>query len=757
MSASVQSKTNTSRAARQRIELILGQLDKLPTLPAVATRLLAVTTCPDSHVSDVVKVIESDAALTAELLRKIRSADLGVRGEVLTVQRAVVLLGFHRVRSLALSVHLFDAFAMHEQNERTRQMRSGVWLHSLAVALTAEMLAERLHKIVPPGEAFVCGLLHDIGKIALDACMPKGYARVLEEVERHQSCICDVERSLFGLDHTSAGKRLAMRWRLPPAVVECIWLHHQDFDALPSSIHNGTLVRIIHLSDQLVRQAGIGYSGYQFVGDVDELCTRLRLEPHAVHEDLMSLPEKLAPLQAFLGLDTELTPEKISESLTDANRALVKDNIDLLDDNQDLKIRSSCIAAVDSFTQLIDGHDSLADICEAAASSLRIWLECPQALVVYVDRTHQGLYFGYSPFHGKTSGSKVMGLQEDSSAEEDLQLNQLPPIGSMTPATEEHDHLWRRVLGKIPAHSLWILPIVDDEQACSAILISANEDRVRPYLHNSTCETIARMIAMAMNSSRIRREASWMTDELLDLNRQLNTAQRQLIRTRMISMIAAMAAGAAHELHNPLSVISGRAQMERDRSEDEQTQTALQVIVDQVDRASRIVTDLMRYAKPDEPAAIEQRLEPLLEGLCQHWQEQWKLAPGIISSSSVDPDVVVYVDPDQLRIILDALVANAVEACDPESIHVEINSPSRATDETVRIVVSDNGVGMIAEVLEHAFDPFFSSRPAGRGRGLGLSRANRLAEINGGKIRLHSAPGAGSKVTLELPSQPTES
>ena len=81
------------RPAREAVELILSQLDRLPTLPAVAVRLLALTTSGTTSARDVVQVLESDASLTAAILRLVRRADLGVRGEVATVERAVTLLG----------------------------------------------------------------------------------------------------------------------------------------------------------------------------------------------------------------------------------------------------------------------------------------------------------------------------------------------------------------------------------------------------------------------------------------------------------------------------------------------------------------------------------------------------------------------------------------------------------------------------------------------------------------------------------------
>jgi signal transduction histidine kinase len=221
---------------------------------------------------------------------------------------------------------------------------------------------------------------------------------------------------------------------------------------------------------------------------------------------------------------------------------------------------------------------------------------------------------------------------------------------------------------------------------------------------------------------------------------------------RTLSMIAAMASGAAHELNNPLSVISGRAQMELSRSGDGQLRESLQSIVEQTSRATGIVNELMEFAKPNPPKPVELCLADFLEMRRQHCEAALGLLPEQLTVSVADAEVRIYADPIHVRDVLDALVTNAVEASAADSVHVKINSPSRRSDETVRIVVEDNGSGMSGDVLAHAMDPFFSHRPAGRGRGLGLSRAYRLVEINNGRLRIDSAPGQGTKVTLELPA-----
>ena len=123
-----------------------------------------------------------------------------------------------------------------------------------------------------------------------------------------------------------------------------------------------------------------------------------------------------------------------------------------------------------------------------------------------------------------------------------------------------------------------------------------------------------------------------------------------------------------------------------------------------------------------------------------------------LAGSADDPDTTVFTDGAEVLDILNEVVSNGLAAAESAGGLVRVNSASRLSDETVRITIEDNGVGMTLDVVEHAFDPFFSSRPAGRRRGLGLSRAYRLAEINGGRLWLESKPNVGTTVHLELPA-----
>src|SRR4051794_8153719 len=281
----------------KRVELILQQLEELPTLPAVAVRVMEVTGRDDSETTEVVKLIESDPSLTARILQLVHRADVGIAGQITSVERAVVLLGFEAVRSAVLAVSVFETFRSAEPRVAapavatatagaTGVARAGTgaaagagvpfdriefWKHCVAVACAAEMLADLVRALdggrrggdgdINPSEAFVCGLLHDLGKIALAALLPKSFGRVIEAAEMLRGNIADVERTVIGLDHMVVGKRLAERGQLPPAARDCIWLPGQTPAALPAGVASPRMVNLITLADLIVREQHLGYSG----------------------------------------------------------------------------------------------------------------------------------------------------------------------------------------------------------------------------------------------------------------------------------------------------------------------------------------------------------------------------------------------------------------------------------------------------------------------------------------------------------------
>ncbi|MEO0716063.1 MAG: HDOD domain-containing protein, partial [Planctomycetota bacterium] len=236
----------------RQVELILRQVDELPTLSPIASRLVELGSSDDVEIDEVAALIESDPALTARILKMCMRADRGLGDRITSVRQAIVLLGLPAVQSAVLSVCVYELMERAGRDLDTRLGekaaeesafdRAGLWRHCVAVACASRFIAERATDAgVKPDEAFVAGLLHELGKMALELVLPRAYSRVVSLAERRSSDASPVEQAVLGLDHFVAGRRLAQRWGLPAGLVEVAWLHGQMPEALPE----GSEVRLV--------------------------------------------------------------------------------------------------------------------------------------------------------------------------------------------------------------------------------------------------------------------------------------------------------------------------------------------------------------------------------------------------------------------------------------------------------------------------------------------------------------------------------
>jgi two-component system sensor histidine kinase AtoS len=225
-------------------------------------------------------------------------------------------------------------------------------------------------------------------------------------------------------------------------------------------------------------------------------------------------------------------------------------------------------------------------------------------------------------------------------------------------------------------------------------------------------------------------------------------------------MIAEMAAGAGHELNSPLTVISGRAQMLASELGEPAAQRVLQTISEKAHECSNIVTELMDFARPRAPELADVGLPELLVEVRDELLRNDGLAPSRLrlepaASASAPQDAAeVRVDREQIKTVLLELIRNAADAVADNSGTIVLRHHPAAVGELHEVLVEDDGCGMTPAVLQRAFDPFFSHRRAGRGRGLGLARAYRIVEAHGGRVWLESRPDEGTTAHLLLPKPP---
>ena len=214
-----------------------------------------------------------------------------------------------------------------------------------------------------------------------------------------------------------------------------------------------------------------------------------------------------------------------------------------------------------------------------------------------------------------------------------------------------------------------------------------------------------------------------------------------------------MAGGAAHELNNPLSVISGRAQLLAGAEEDPEKKRMLTQIQDNARAVSAAIEDLMAFAQPQQPRPDLTNIRQMLDEAVQlagqktsaeHTNVQIEIAEGLET---------VFVDSAQIASAVANIICNSIESYTDTIGPVKITAAPAASGDFVRLQISDLGRGMDAETVRKATQPFFSHLPAGRKRGMGLAHAQRLIELNNGSLGIASEPNRGTTVTILLPSK----
>jgi len=233
----------------------LIELQDLPTLPEVMSKLLESVANEGTSAQEIADLLASDHAISARVLRLANSAFYSLRPPVDSIKRAVVVTGFDAVKNLALATSVFDAFSQRRQS--ALDVRD-FWLHSLGTAHAAKLISTRLRIVNSPEGCFTAGLLHDIGKYVLAMVMKTEYVDIVTKAQGTEKPLREVEQNQLNTTHTDVGNWLAEKWRFPEMISDVIThlYNLSEYDGqYPSE------VAIVSLADQMSRMAGFGNAG----------------------------------------------------------------------------------------------------------------------------------------------------------------------------------------------------------------------------------------------------------------------------------------------------------------------------------------------------------------------------------------------------------------------------------------------------------------------------------------------------------------
>ena len=231
---------------RLTLEEVIGRIDEIPTLRQVAIKLLEIIDNPNSKIEEVHRIVTQDPPLAAKILRLVNSAYMGLSTRVADVKQAIVLLGFNMVRTMALSISVFEALS--DTDSSAEEMRQQLWEHSIITSNLCQIIAGQDTR-VDEQVAFALGLLHDMGKMILDAKMPQEWKQILNLMNTEKYSFQEAEQEILRTDHAQIGAWVAEKWNLKQELTNGIRLHHRPL-AWRSDPLQGTL-RLANLLSQI--------------------------------------------------------------------------------------------------------------------------------------------------------------------------------------------------------------------------------------------------------------------------------------------------------------------------------------------------------------------------------------------------------------------------------------------------------------------------------------------------------------------------
>ncbi|MCD6269162.1 MAG: HDOD domain-containing protein [Deltaproteobacteria bacterium] len=754
----------------------LGNLEDIPPLPALASQVI--NTCFDdlADFHQMADLIKQDPILSARILTLINSPTFALTTEVKDLSHAISLLGKNQVRNLALSVTIFDTFS--PAGKKREQEMAAFWQHCVACAYTSEALARKLN-YPKPEEAFVAGLLHDIGKLIayhrLESEFKQFIARLKEfsADDQPQWPQLELEKEILGAPHHLIGKWVTEAWNFPAPIIEAVWLHHQP--PVESRQEIPSLPLLVRLADAICNLYNLGSSYFinheldyststPYAHTVESLKTFFRLD----HETLVDIYHTVDNrLHEFGNCLHPVDNELYFAAIHRANKELGRLNLEREKTLAELELKNCLLEGLSAINQRIATRPKRSDLIdEIITQTLRL------------SRSQMDFTFcGLGPT--ETSSTTWLGRFGERKFSAKELRKELPISGEADKISKQTRimAILKRLITKKPTALLRNSRITPLREYPSILIVPICNQQltINPVIHGQLfidCQQLERCgvsktillealsrftsgISELIERYQMSEKLSGQAESITELNRLSEAMYHDLLLSHRLATVGRLAAGAAHEINNPLTVISGqlqilRAKAERNGQTDETNLKRYNSMLGKVDKISRITRDLLAYGRPQMAQTKSISLQSIIEQSIDAVNHRQGFANIGFAINIPDNLPNLMVDPQQLDQIFINLLINAQLAM-PEGGSITISATAKPEQRRIKIDFSDTGCGIAPEHLPTIFDPFFTTRGPNKGTGLGLSIAHTLIDANKGTIEVHSILNRGSTFSIFLP------
>ena len=676
---------------------------RLPAMPHVLLKLLALCHREDAGIADIAEVVAKDAGICGRIMSVANSAAFARNGKCPSLERALMTLGGDTIRSLVIGESVAQVFS-HFSRQCPVEL-SSFWRHSLTTAVIAKEMAKAV-SYSHTEEAYLAGLLHDVGRLALVCACPKEYGAFFPAPESDANC--DLEKTWLQITHAEAGAWLIERWRLDSFLADSVLYHHQPI----SQVENlPTLVRLLLVANRL---AEFGPNSQQ----VDEAALLLSLPAESLN-DIAERAESLVK-QAAEQLGIDLKAEADTQSATDhsGNSALAEEVRQLL-------------TTTEAIRPVWMHHDDQ-EVLRTLVRSAHILFAFEQAAILSYDPAKNILVGVPLDKEHQRLGEISLPLASGTPMSDALLRNDPLFLDLDDPALSVAE---KQLLRLLEATTAVCLPLPGTPCAIG-ILIGVTRPAQRDALKKrpALLQSFATQGARAIESARQHKASvSERVDGVIDA---YGDAAKRMV----------------HEANNPLAIIKNYLGILDNKLKSQQpVDSEISILNEEIDRVGKILLafSTKRPANDDQRADINRIARDVVRLF-----ENTGFAPASVRISARTGDAPLNIpgDANLARQILINLVKNAIEAM-PEGGDITIAADGLINfggRMCVDLSVRDTGPGIPDGLLKSVFGPIKSNKE-GENRGLGLRIVNELVEKLGGQV-ICSSGQDGTRFSVLLPA-----
>ncbi|MDH5518547.1 MAG: HDOD domain-containing protein [Gammaproteobacteria bacterium] len=682
-------------------------LTKLPSLPHVLIKLLDACHDENACFDKLTAIIAKDAVLSAKLISVANSPVYGKVGKLTTHKQILLFLGLDTIKSIAITASVQQFFS-HYSREKTHFLKN-FWKHTLYTAIVAKSLA-KLTAYENPEEAYLAGLLHDIGQMVFESLSKNEYSQLVRNSvsaqQLHQS-----EFEKYHITHDQVGAQLLSLWSVPEVITEAVKYHHASSQEIREAHH---LVKIINLANRLTT------IGNTETADYDQQLFDLT---DSVLEDVVSKADiEVNKLASSLQIDID-----DSDAIAEHDE---KKHIQLAAAIRDISLTQ---AAVQPLPSTADGIDF-----SAIQKSMMMLFGLNKSCLFLYDKESSCLLPQQTSIRFNKAILEAIRISDNSDSLLAVSLKNGDIMSSFAQVNESLQPVVdQQIIKALDAEGMMCVPLLQAGQYAGMIVAGCGQQQYQKLMERSALLTIyAAEVAAVVCAALSKREEK----------KEFIAETQEMIRARSREII--------HEVNNPLAVIKNYLHVLGKRfSENDQVQLDLRIIAEEIDRVGSVVLkcdkSLDGLTDPDQLQQIN--VNDVINTMHSIMMSSLYVTHGITANKELESNLcLISANKNSIKQILTNLIKNSVEAMDNEKqLSVATRNINISGKRFVEIEIQDTGPGLPDMVLNNLYKPVKSTKGQ-QHSGLGLSIVKSLIDDMGGDITCRTN-SSGTMFSIHFP------